>query len=59
MDLMIKSISLRMGNWELFQMMDCLRGGGNRLVVGGIFGGDYIPAFVLRTGCERELRELF
>jgi hypothetical protein len=29
------------------------------LVVGGILGGDYIPAFVLRTGWERELRELF
>jgi hypothetical protein len=48
-----------MVDWELFPMMDCLRGGGNRLVVGGILGGDYIPAFVLGTGWERELKELF
>jgi hypothetical protein len=50
---------LRMKNWELFPMMDCWSGGGNRLVVGEIFGGDYIPAFVLGTGWEREPRELF
>ena len=32
-------------------------GRGNRLVMGGILSGDYIPAFVLREGYE--LGDLF